>query len=33
MIITHNMKVWIAQHLATNSQGQGHSFDLNMVRS
>ena len=31
MIITHSMKVCCAQHLATNSQGQGHSFDSNSI--
>ena len=33
MIITHTMEVCRAQQLATNSQGQGHNLDSNMVRS
>ena len=31
MIITNTMKVYRLQHLATNSQGQGHNFDLKSV--
>ena len=29
MILTHSMMVCHTQHLATNSQGQGHNFDSN----
>ena len=31
MMITYSMKVCHAQHLVTNSQGQGHNFDAKSV--